>query len=291
MDLVVHTPRFPEAGETILGGPFRTFPGGKGANQAVAAAGLGAEVSFVGAVGNPYGQELLDTLNHHRVDTANVSVREEVASGVGVIRVLPSGENNIVVAPGANHTLTAADVDRAAESIEQADVLILQLEIPDEANAHALEIARRAGTATLLNAAPAAPQPAAVLSRVDVLLTNRLEAEMLLGGDGRSSDEELCGALLDHGPAEAIITLGEAGAIHADGDGIINQDGFKVTAVDTTACGDAFAGACAVAHARGDEPAPALRFACAAGALAATRAGAMPSLPDTAELTEFLDGR
>jgi ribokinase len=291
MDLVVHTPRFPEADETILGGPFGIYPGGKGANQAVAAAMLGADVSFVGAVGNPYGQELLDTLDRYRVDRSAVSIREDIASGVGVIRVLPSGDNNIVVAPGANHTMTAADVERADSLIERADVLILQLEIPDEANIRALEIAGRAGTVTNLNAAPAAPLPAEVLSRVDVLIANRLEAGMLVGGDGGATDEELCTALLSLGPAEATITLGEAGAIHADGDGISVQGGFEVTAVDTTACGDAFTGAWAVAHARGDAPSTALRLACAAGALAACRNGAMPSMPTAAELAEFLSDR
>lgn len=291
MDLVVHTPRLPEADETILGGPFGTYPGGKGANQAVAAAMLGADVSFVGAVGNPYGQELLDTLDRYRVDTSAVSIRDDVASGVGMIRVLPTGDNNIVVAPGANHTVTAADVERAASLIEQADVLILQLEIPAEANLHALEIARSAGTATYLNVAPAAPQSRQLLAMVDVVIANRLEAGMLVGGDGGLTDEDLCTSLLLLGPAEAIITLGEAGAIYSNGDGIAAQPGFEVTAVDTTACGDAFTGAYAVARTRGDAPSTALRLACAAGALAACRTGAMRSMPTAAELSEFLSNR
>jgi ribokinase len=279
MDLVVGASKFPMPGETLLGGPFSTFPGGKGANQAVAAARMGAEVSMVGCVGRPYGSELLEALAANEIDVRGVRAREDISSGVGVITVVPSGENAIVVASGANARLTPADVDRHADLVEAADALVLQLEVPEDANERAVEVARRTCTATILNAAPARPVRPEVLRSLDLVIVNRVEAAMLTGLGTDAPVMDLLAALVGLGVAEAVVTLGERGAVWSDGDEVVRREAYRVEAVDTTACGDAFVGVFAVA--RGDRlpTEECLRLACAAGAIAARTAGAFPSLP------------
>lgn len=270
LDLVVQAPRFPRPGETLLGGPFATYPGGKGANQAVAAARLGAQVDFLGCVGDDDGgRSLLRVFAAEGVDTDSLEVRAGATTGVGVITVDPSGENHIVVAPGANGLPDAAWVEARADAIRRADALLLQLEIPLEANLRAARIARAAGVPVFLNAAPAAQLPGEFLALVDTLVVNQHEYELM----GQPAVPRL------------VVTFGKGGArcIDRAADGTITSDlrqaSFGVEVVDTTAAGDAFCAAFATAWAAGEEPRDCLSWGTAAGALACCVAGAMPALP------------
>ncbi|UCD76417.1 MAG: ribokinase [Phycisphaerales bacterium] len=290
MDLVVRTPRLPAAGETVLGGPFQTFPGGKGANQAVAAARMGAVTTMVGCVGDdPYGWQMRHTLANEDIDVSCISDHEDAATGVALITVDDrTGENTIVVAGEANLTLTPDRVSLARSAIDAADVLLMQLEIPTDVVARAASLAREFDTIVILNAAPAAALPASLLSQLDCLIVNRGEAALLAG---RSSDDEpgaLASALAATGPSTVIITLGSHGAyLHTPDDASL-LPAFAVEAVDAVGAGDAFAGAFAAAIARGEAVRNACTIASAAGALAATHRGAIPSLPTAEEVATFL---
>ncbi|MGN9914020.1 ribokinase [Phytohabitans sp. LJ34] len=273
LDLVVAAPALPRPGETVLGGEFTTVPGGKGANQAVAAARAGGHVGFVGAVGDDdFARPQRDNLVAAGVDVSRLRTVPG-PSGVALIAVDEQAENLIVVAPGANAALT----DLSAEdltAVAGADVLLCQLEIPVETVAQAAA----AGTFTVLNAAPARQLPAGVLSTVDLLVVNEGEAEVLAQA----------GDLLDLVP-RVVTTLGARGAAYADRAGLrLEVAAPKVRAVDTTAAGDAFTGALAVAWAEGRPVEEAVRWACAAGAVCATRPGASSSLPTRAEIEAAL---
>jgi ribokinase len=288
-DLVVRTPRFPQAGETVLGGPLERFAGGKGLNQAVAAARMGAHVAMVGAVGaDEHAAMLLEALRVAGIDVGCVRTLDGVATGAAVIVVDASGENQIVVAPGANALILPEHVDAAADVIEACDVLVVQLEIPLASIARAFEIARRAGRTILMNAAPAQALSAELLAQVDVLVVNQSEAELLAGTNAPA--REVCAQLARAGPRALVLTLGARGAVWLDADRAIEQPAPSVEVLDTTACGDAFVGALvADGDPRGD-PERALELACAAGALAATRAGAVPSLPSRVEVERLIAG-
>jgi ribokinase len=282
MDLVVQTPVLPAPGETVLGGPFATFPGGKGANQAVAAARAGARVTMVGAVGeDSYGEALRAGLEREGIESREVLRRTGVSSGVALIAVAPDGQNTIIVASGANASLTVEDIDHAAEVITAADVLLLQLEVPVPAIVRAAEHARAASTRVVLNPAPAQPLPHAVLASVDFVVPNETEVAALTGvmpGDWPSA-EVAAQRLVDAGAQSVLLTLGSRGALLWHNGQVHRQPAFNVHAVDATAAGDAFLGAFAVALAEG-QPAPeAMRWGAAAGALATTVPGAQPSLP------------
>lgn len=282
MDLVVNTPTLPRPGETVLGGEFATVPGGKGANQAIAAARAGARCVFIGAVGrDAFGTALRDNLAASGVDTQRLRT---VAgpSGVALIAVDAEAENLIVVAPGANASLTRLEVqDRLA--IEAADVLLCQLEVPLPAVAQAAAAAKQAGTTVVLNAAPARTLSPELLTAVDILMVNQHEAAVVTG---RSAN--LVEALLALVP-RAVMTLGAAGAVYADRSGArLDIPAFPVNAVDTTGAGDAFAGAFAVAWAQRRPIPEVLRWACAAGAVAATRPGASTALPTAAEIESVM---
>lgn len=282
MDLVARAPRMPRPGETIIGGEFRTVPGGKGANQAVAAARLGAQVSMVGRVGrDAFAGSLLDNLSAEGVDHAFVAQDPEAATGVALIVVDDAGENSIVVASGANGHLSTVDVDAAEPSIAEADVLLLQLESPLDAVTRAAEVAHARGVTVILNPAPARPLLDELLALVDVLVPNESEAALLtdVSVDDRDAVEERVRALRRLGVDTVILTLGERGALLARGDEIECFPAFEVTPVDTTAAGDAFVGGFAVALAEGKAPSEAVRWGNAAGALTATKMGAQPSLP------------
>jgi ribokinase len=277
LDLVVTAPELPRPGETVLGGEFTMVPGGKGANQAVAAARAGGLVGFVGAVGDDdFARPQRDNLVAAGVDASRLRTVPG-ASGVALIAVDEHAENLIVVAPGANSALTSLyAADRAA--ISDADVLLCQLEIPVETVAEAAAAARAAGTVVMLNAAPARTLPADMLSTVDLLVVNEGEAEVLAGRPAQPGD------LLDLVP-RVVMTRGAAGAAYADRDGLrLDVAAPRVKAVDTTAAGDAFTGALAVAWAEGRPVEEAVRWACAAGAVCATRPGASSSLPTRAEI-------
>ncbi len=292
MDLVFHTPTLPTAGQTVLGESAATFAGGKGANQAVAAARAGGRVSLIGCVGNDnYGSQLRMGLDAEGIDIAHVLVRPQAATGMAMIAVNPAGDNMIIVAPGANATLSQQDVRQAVDPIADADVLLLQLEIPLPAIVQAITIARHTETRVVLTPAPAQPLSAELLQEIDFLVPNETEAAVL--GNARPTDwrtaEQVARDIARQGARSVAITLGKLGAVLWHEDQFVGQVSFAVDAVDTTAAGDAFVGAFAVALAEGRQPAEALRWGTAAGALATTHSGAQPSLP-TREEIEFLLG-
>jgi len=289
--MVARTERLPHPGETLLGGEFLVAQGGKGANQAVAAARLGGTVTFVGRVGaDAFGDANIDGLRRNGVDVRYVSRDEGHPSGVALILVDREGENMIVVAPGANGQVSPSDVEAAGRAFEAADALLVQLEIPLETVERAVERASECGVRVILNPAPARPLPKELLRRVSLLTPNRTELGTLTDRTVHT-DEDVEGAGREFllGGAEAVVvTLGEQGAMavtQRDAERIASR---KVEAVDATAAGDAFNGALAVALANGVALPEAVRFANAAGALAATKMGAQPSLPSVVEVEEFL---
>ncbi len=300
MDLVVRCPRHPRPGETVLGSDFDTYPGGKGANQAVAAAraagsGPGSlAVAMLGRVGDDgFGRTLLQGMADAGVAVEGVRVDPDHPTGVAVITVDASGENAIVVAPGANGYVSAADVEAAAPLIAGARFVLLQLEIPLPAVARAVQLARQAGVGVLLDPAPAppAPLPGDLLAGVEVVTPNEGEAEALTGVAAGDTAGAMAAAraLLDRGCRRALVTLGARGAVLAvAGDGPRLIPGFKVRAVDATGAGDAFSGALAVALAEGRNWEQAVRFAHAAAALAVTRRGAQSSLAGRRAIDRFL---
>lgn len=291
MDLVVRSPRIPLPGETIIGSGFHTVPGGKGANQAVAAAWLGADVAMVGRVGDDaFGDELLESLVAAQVDPWFVARDRKQASGVALIVVDDAGQNSIVVIPGANMALAPGEVVDAEPVIEDADVLLLQLEIPLETVIVAAKLGREHGAKVVLNPAPARPVPEELLSLVDVLVPNERETELLTGlaVDDLAHGQEAARGLLATGVETVILTLGAQGALLAYGHETLHVPAFEVEVVDTTAAGDAFLGGFAVALAEGKDLAEAVRWGNAAGALAATKLGAQPSLPGRPEVEQLL---
>ena len=302
VDLVVPVPRFPSAGETLLGGDYARHPGGKGANQAVAAARAGARVHMLGRVGDDaFGAWLVRGLDDDGIDTTGVHALAGVPTGVAFISVDEHAQNSIIVSPGANARLAPSDLTAAA--FEGASVVLLQLEVPLPTVLAAARLGRAAGARVVLNLAPAQPLARDALRDVDVLIVNEHEAALLLGGSGDGSDtgdavraapERAARRLTELVPS-AVVTLGADGAAWADGDESGVVPGFAVEAIDTTAAGDAFAGAlgAALATAEGPEVSvhDALRFACAAGALAVTRPGAQPSLPRADAIRAFLEER
>jgi ribokinase len=303
MDLVCRTPHMPAGGETILGSDFVTVPGGKGANQAVAAAKLGGDVHMIGRVGDDdFGQRLLNGLKNHGVNTDFVTVTEGMASGVAMILVDKKGENSIIVAPGANAKVSPADVDAAETLIASACCVVMQLEIPLDTVKHAIAMCQRLGVPTILDPAPAPVKLPRALYGVDVLSPNQSEAEVLLDLDRTHivkkkrviDPKQIAGDLLARGPRSVVLKLGRSGAISLDRDGdgagaFHKARAFKVKVVDTTAAGDAFTAGLAVARAEGMAADDALRFACAAGALACTGFGAQPALPARAAVEKLID--
>ncbi len=291
-DLVVNASRIPRAGETVLGSGFLMAQGGKGANQAVAAARLGAHVTLVGRVGkDAFGKEAIRKLKRARVNTDFMVVDKTAATGVALIVVDHTGENAIAVAPGANHQLSVADVDAAGEQIQNADVLLLQLETRLDTVRHAATLASESGVPVILNPAPAQPLDADLLKTVSVLTPNQGEAEVLGRpfGSGNDSLRTVGKQLRNAGARNVVITLGGQGALLVT-DALTEQVAApKVEPVDTTGAGDAFNGALAVATAGGQTLAQAVRFASLAGALTVTRRGAQPALPTRAELEAFRD--
>lgn len=291
MDLIALSPRIPQPGETIIGKRFHTAPGGKGANQAVAAANLGAQVSMVGSVGeDAFADSLLENLASAGVDHKFVTRYQENATGVALIVVDDHGENSIVVASGANMHLEPADLKIAEDAIASADVLLLQLEVPLETVIQAAEMAQAHQVTVVLNPAPARTLPGELLRLVDFLIPNETETA-LLSGKPVSSQEEIevaAESLRDLGVGNVILTLGERGALLTGASESHLYPAFKVNPVDTTAAGDAFMGAFAVALGEGKSIPDAILFGNAAGALATTRLGAQPSLPTRAEVESLI---
>ncbi len=286
MDLVVRSPRHPQPGETLLGTEFHTFPGGKGANQAVAAARLGGQVKLIGRVGaDAFGDALLQTCSQDGVDTRYVEPLQDAPTGIAQITVDDAGQNTIVVVPGANGKLSPPDLLSAAPAFEGASVVVIQLEIPLLTVTYAADLARRHGARVVLNPAPAQPLSATCLEQVDVLIPNQSEAALLTGC---TSANDAARRLMALGVRSVIVTMGEGGVLVAEGETATHLPAHRVSVVDTTAAGDAFVGAFAVALAQGRTVREAAAWGNAAGALAVTRAGAQPSLPARAELERFL---
>lgn len=291
MDLIARAARIPQPGETVLGGDFHTAPGGKGANQAVAAARLGAQVSMVGRIGDDsFGASLLENLDAASVDHTCVIQDADAATGVALIMVGQDGENSIIVASGANMCLSPSDVETAEAAIANADVLLMQLEVPLDTVIKAAQMARARGVTVVLNPAPAQELPTALLSLVDVLVPNESETALLteMPVSGRSELEAAAMALSESGVDTVILTLGARGSLLAEPGGIELLPAFEVTPVDTTAAGDAFVGGFGVALAEGQSLREAGRWGNAAGALAATKLGAQPSLPTRQPLEHLL---
>jgi ribokinase len=283
MDLVVRSARLPRPGETIIGRETQELPGGKGANQAVAAARLEADVSMIGRVGDDgFGQRLRTGLQKEGINVSRVTVTSQCASGLAIVAVEDSGENAITVISGANGRLTPDDVRAAADLIRDADVLLLQLEVPLETVLAAIDLARQYKTLVILDPAPAPASFPPNLLSVDVACPNETEAAALTGVPITNLEDATRAALRlrELGTRHAVITLGRKGALVCGPDGKSEHiSSFDVKAVDTTAAGDAFAAALGVSLAQGKSTFDAVQYACAAGALAASRPGAQPAMP------------
>lgn len=288
--LTVQSPRMPAMGETVLGESFLEGPGGKGSNQAVAAARLGAEVHFLGCVGRDrYGDDALELWDREDV-YAHVR-RDSEHTGVGVIVVFPDGENAIIVAPGANASLSPNDVDGMEETIASCHVLLLQLETPVATALQAAKVAHAHGLRVVLNPAPAQPLPEELFRYVSVLTPNESEAHVLLGEapDAGLEPGELVRRLSDLGADTVVLTQGKAGVTVGHPDGIEQVATPTIEAVDPTGAGDAFNGALAVALAEGRSVLEASRWAAHAGAYCATHMEVIPGLPARNELEQFIE--
>ncbi|WP_413160186.1 ribokinase [Capilliphycus salinus ALCB114379] len=293
MDLVVQTGRLPSPGETLQGDQFFTAPGGKGANQAVAAARLGALTYLVGRVGeDSFGQELLAHLNETGVQTEWVKVDSKTSSGVAMIAVDGEGENTIIIIPGANGRVERSDVDRLKNLFSNASSLLLQLEVPLAVNIAAAKEAKKAGVKIILDPAPAPESlPDELYSLIDIITPNETETKALTGLD--LSDEKngfkAADFFRERGVETVVLKLGEKGVFCLNKAGHFRVEAFPVKAVDTVAAGDAFNGAMAAAFERGLSLREAVIWGTAAGALATTKSGAQPSLPDRETFEAFLN--
>ena len=291
MDLVIKAVRRPQKGETLIGQQFGMFGGGKGNNQAIAAARLGGEVAMVGRLGrDSFGDSLMEALVEEGIEVGFVVRDSEAGTGVASPVIDADGDNSIIIVPRANMRLSAADVERAASVISDSDVLLLQLEVPISASQRAAEIAKSSGTKVILNPAPARDLPDSFLSQVDILTPNQVEAEFLSGEkvSDAGGAERAARILLDRGVSAVILTLGDSGALLFRREMSTRIPAYTVNVVDTTAAGDAFCGALSIALARGEALEDAVVFANAAGALAVTALGAAPSMPTANQLGEFL---
>lgn len=281
-DMVINMERLPLPGETLLGGKFFMNPGGKGANQAVAAARLGGKVTFIAKVGNdPFGLRSIDQYKAEGISTKHVMVDKEHPSGVALILVDSHGENSIAVASGANAHLTPQDIDSAHSVIEDGDILLMQLETPMETVEHAAQIAKQKGKKVILNPAPAHPLSENLLRCLYMLIANETEAEYISGTQITDMDSVARAAdiICSKGVENVIITLGSKGAFIRERGAYHQVPALKVNAVDATAAGDTFCGAVCVALAEGMDITEAVEFANRAAAITVTRMGAQSSLP------------
>jgi ribokinase len=290
MDMVVTTRRFPAAGETVFGGRFGMFPGGKGANQAVCAAKLGGKVSFLGKMGKDvFREKLVGGMKRDGVRLEHLAIDSTASTGIALITVDNGGQNEIVVVSGSNMRLLPADIERRRAAIAAARIVLLQLEIPLPTVTRAAEIARAHGVTVILNPAPARRLPASLLRMVDYLTPNETEVGQLAGmpSTNRRSLERAAHVLLRRGVRNVLVTLGAHGCLHVHADGTRLFPARKVRPVDTTAAGDAFNGALAYALAAGTALDHAVPFANTVAALSVTRMGAQSSMPTMSELKTF----
>ncbi len=290
MDLVVQVNEMPKIGETVMGRDYQQHFGGKGANQAVAAARLGAEVSMIGCVGNDaFGTAMYENLKKEGIDVSGIRISEDVSSGKALI-IVEKGNNAIVVDGAANLTLTPEDIRQNEDIIKNSDCVLLQLEIPIQTVIEAARIAKENGVTVILNPAPAALVPDELLSLVDIFLPNETECSFYAGVD--VEDENMAGyaihMLLNRGIKSVVVTMGSKGAAYNIGDEIYQAESRKVDAVDSTAAGDSFIGALASQLGDGKSLEEAVKFACVVGSIVVTRHGAQPSIPTLSEVRQYL---
>ena len=291
VDMIIKSSHLPRPGETVGGGVFAKVNGGKGANQAVAAARAGGNVTFISCLGNDdFAPAMLNNFKTDNIDTKYIFVEKDVATGIALILVDDKGENCISVAPGANHRLSAEHIKKAETAINESEIILLQLEIPVESVLFAIELAHKHKKKVLLNPAPARQIDDKHLAMIHSLVLNETEAEFLTGlpVETDSQIREASKALLEKGPQNIVITVGAKGAYVKNSERDEFLPAFKVEAVDTTAAGDVYCGNLAVALVEGRSIFEAVRFASAASAISVTRLGAQPSAPKLTETIEFL---
>jgi ribokinase len=294
MDLVVNVSHMPKVGETIMGRNFITIPGGKGANQAVAAGKLGADVYMIGKVGtDEYGSVLMDNLKSANVDVSGVKQQENMHTGLAFINVDNSGNNNIVVVSGANGTCSKEDIDTYKNIIQESEIIILQLEIPLDTVIYAVNIAKDLNKTVILNPAPAVQLPDRLLKQVDILTPNETELEILTGIEVNSLDdvEKAARVLLGKGVNAIIVTVGEKGAVMINDSEVLHVPVEKVDVADTTAAGDSFTASLAVGLSQGMNYKEAIEFANKVATVVVTREGAQTSLPTLEEVNQFFENR
>lgn len=294
IDLVTVADRFPAAGETVVGHRFLTYPGGKGANQAVAAARMGAPTAMVGRVGDDlFGPQVTDSLAAAGVDVAAVAVAPGVSTGIAAISIDAAGQNQIIQVLGANDTCGPAEAERVVNLLDSLSVLLLQLEVSVELSLQVAQAAAAAGKTIILDPSPVRPLPAAFYDCCSIITPNETDAAALFGFPVTDLDSaaKAAATLLSRGVGAALVTLGGQGAYYATADGGEHQPPFPVNAVDSVGAGDAFNGALAAALAAGQTLPQAVQLASAAGALAVTKVGAQDAMPTRREVTVFLRSR
>ncbi|UCH14442.1 MAG: ribokinase [Bacteroidales bacterium] len=290
-DMIIKVPRIPKPGEIVLGGKFSTAPGGKGANQAVAAARSGGNVTFVARVGDDiFGEQALKGFKEDGINTEFIVKDKDAPSGIAQIFVAEDGESGIAVASGANLNLSVYDIIAAKEAILSSDIVLMQLGVPLKTVQYAAKLAFDNGIRVILNPAPGQPLPIEILKTISILTPNEAEAAMLTGIkiEDEGSAEDAGKILMSKGVNKVIITIGKKGALILDSSGSELIGGFKVHAVDTTAAGDIFNGALSVALAEKKNIWEAVKFSNAAAALSVTKLGAQPAAPKRKEILEFL---
>lgn len=292
IDLAAKTPRLPQPGETIIGSNFFTAGGGKGANQAVAAARLGTLTHMIGRVGNDkFAEELLKNLQLYGVNTDNVLIDKTTHSGVAIIAVDETGQNNIIVIPGANNNVGDSDIERLKKVLHEATALLLQLEIPLEIVLKAAKVAREVGVRVILDPAPARSDlPIELYPLIDIITPNEVEASQLVGFPVNNPETAMRAAkhLQERGVENVIVKLGDRGAVAVTAEESFFVPAFAVRAIDTVAAGDAFNGGLAAALDGGRSLSEAVVWGCGAGALCATKVGAQVAMPDRATFDDFL---
>ena len=292
MDITAYVPRIPRPGETLHGHSYITVPGGKGNNQAVACARLGAKTRFIGRVGNdPFGPGVLETIAKENVDVSNILVDQKNDTGIAIISVDDSAENAIIVIAGANMAMDDSDVERAISIMDDANVLLLQLEVSPKPNFRVAKEAKQHGLTVILDPAPIHPIPDEVFPLIDFLTPNEVETEGIVGFKPSNKEEAAQAAkiLREKGVKTAIIKMGALGACYDSPQGSGFVQAFKVEPIDTVAAGDAFNGGLAVAISEGKSIEEAVRWGAAAGAIATTRKGALPAMPYRYELSKLLE--
>lgn len=288
MDLIALCDTLPQKGETVIGNSFAQAPGGKGANQAAAAARLGGAVKMIGCVGEPFGAALLESLQQSGVDTSHIAKIHETNSGLAAINVDKNGNNTLIYIPGANYYVLEKTVIENEAVIAASDILVLQLEIPIPTVCQAIKIAHKHKVPIILNPAPYHPLDRSIYAMIDYLIPNEIEGAAITGIEA-GEFEQITKGLINMGAKNAILTVGENGAYYSHAQDIRHCPAYKVNALDTTAAGDAFLGAFALAISSREKPDDAISFATKVSALSVQKLGAQPSLPTLDDVNKFFD--